>query len=69
MDRMKLSKVPGLKDAIKATLETPGNGPENLKDTIGAILSTDLQRRNLELIYRPAWEALYERYIGDKGTN
>ena len=69
MDRMKLSKVPGLKDAIKATLETPGNGPENLRDTIGAILSTDLQRRNLELIYRPAWEALYERYIGDKGTN
>ena len=69
MDRLKLSKVPGLKDAIKATLETPGNGPENLRDTIGAILSTDLQRRNLELIYRPAWEALYERYIGDKGTN
>ena len=69
MDRMKLSKVPGLKDAIKATLETPGNGPENLRDTSGAILSTDLQRRNLELIYRPAWEALYERYIGDKGTN
>jgi hypothetical protein len=59
MDRMKLSEIPGFMNGIiEGFKEGKMSAPEDLRDYISRFLTTDLQRKNLELVYRPAWIAL-----------
>lgn len=60
LDRVKLSEKPGLQEKV---LEVLKNGDEvKFKETIEFCLTTELQRKNLELVYRPAYQAANEWY-------
>jgi hypothetical protein len=59
LDRVKLSEIPGFMENMYLGI-TGGTiqNEENLKGYITQFLTTDLQKRNLELVYRPAWLAI-----------
>ena len=50
--------MPKLLGDIVNIIVSPGTGKDDLKKVLEVYVTTDLQRKNLDLVIEPAWNAL-----------